>query len=247
VTHRPSLAAFLAGLLLALCGPTLASEVVAVGRVSIELPGQGWQVYGVNDRGNTMAGGSLTRQQQTETKILLRRAADQTIDAVLMVRANVTGKGRFSRIVYPDASCEGGEGAFSEGDAPGPAVRSFRCLMVLPPGAVTVPDALFQDIQGELHRDGWRLAPAMHLVVAKQYAQTGAFVDLMALVAPEALPALPGASDLATDVLPTGVSATSVQWGRQLQKAVTDSVFSVRARLPVPELLMPSDAPSRSN
>ncbi len=247
MTLRSSLAATLAGLLLVVCGPGLASEVVAVGRVSIALPGQGWQVYSASDSGNVLSGGNLTRQQQTESKILLRRAADQTIDAVLMVRANVTGKGRFSRIVYPDARCEGGAGAFSEGDAPGATVRSFRCLMVLPTGAVGVPDAFFQNIQGELHRDGWRLAPAMHVVVAKQYAQTGAFVDLMALVVPEALPALPGASDPAIDVLPTGVSAASVHWGRQLQQAVTDSVYSVRGLLPVPELLLPSDAPSRSH
>ena len=248
MTLRSSLAATLAGLLLVVCGPGLASEVVAVGRVSIALPGQGWQVYSASDSGNVMSGGNLTRQQQTESKILLRRAADQSIDAVFMVRANVTGKGRFSGVVYPNAKCEGASGFFTEGDSKGgAAARSFKCLIVSPPGKLNAPDSFFQIFQGELSLEGWKLAPAMHIVIAKQYAHTGAFVDMMALVVPEALPAIPDTSEPPAEPLPTGVSAASVHWGRQLQQAVTDSVYSIRGRLPVPDLLPPSDAPSRSN
>jgi hypothetical protein len=72
-------------------------------------------------------------------------------------------------------------------------------------------------------------------------------VDLMALVVPEALPVIPGTSGPSTEPLPKGVSAASVRWGRQLHKAATDSVYSVRGRLTVPPLLPPPDAPSRSN
>lgn len=76
---------------------------------------------------------------------------------------------------------------------------------------------------------------------------SGAFVDLMALVVPEALPVIPGTSGPSTEPLPKGVSAASVRWWRQLHKAATDSVYSVRGRLTVPPLLSPPDAPSRSN
>ncbi len=43
----------------------------------------------------------------------------------------------------------------------------------------------------------------------------GAFVDLMALVVPEALPVIPGTSGPSTEPLPKGVSAASVRWGCQ--------------------------------
>ena len=71
----------------------------------------------------------------------------------------------------------------------------------------------------------------------------GAFVDLMALVVPEALPVIPGTSGPSTEPLSKGVSAAGVRWGRQLRKAATDCVYSVRGRLTVP----PPDAPARSN
>jgi hypothetical protein len=247
VTLRSNLAAALGGLLLVVCGPGSASEVVTVGRVSIELPGPGWQVHAASDPGTVLSGVSLTHRQQTETKVVLRRAADQTIDVVVMVRANTTGKGRFSGVVYPNAKCEGQAGMFSEGDASGPAAWSFRCLLVSPPGAVTVPDSFFEKIQADLGREGWKLAPAMHIVIAKQYAHTGAFVDMTTLVVPEALPMIPDTSEPLTESIPKGVSAASVHWGRQLQQAATDSVYSVRGRLTVPPLLPLPDAPSRSN
>ena len=75
----------------------------------------------------------------------------------------------------------------------------------------------------------------------------GAFVDLMALMVPEALPEIPDTSGPSTEPLPKGVSAASVHWGRPLHKAATDCVFSVRCRLTVPPLLPLPDAPLRSN
>lgn len=248
MTLRSNLAAALGGLLLVVCGPGSASEVVSVGRISIELPGQGWQVHAASDPGIVLSGVSLTRRQQTDSKILLRRAADQTIAAAVMMRANITGKGRFSGVIYPNAKCVGATGFFAEGDSQGgAAARSFQCLIVSPPGKLNVSDAFFQNFQGALSREDWELAPTMHIVIAKQYAHTGAFVDMMVLVAPDALPAITDTSEPSAEPLPKGVSAASVHWGRQLQQAVTDSVYSVRGRLTVPPLLPPPDAPSRSN
>lgn len=246
MTTKLSAAATLTWLLLALGGTVQATEVVSVGRVDIQLPGEGWQSHAVPDQGNAISGIGLTHRQQTETRVLLRRAPDQTIDAVFIVRANVTGKGRFSGVRFPDARCEGPAGTFAEGDPPSPAARSFRCLYVSAPGAVGDPVTYFRQMQSALDVTSWKLAPSMHLMAAKQYANTGAFLDVTALVAPEALPTLTDATGQAAEPLPAGVTPASVQWGRLLQKAVTDSVYSIRGKLPVPELL-PSGAPSRSH
>jgi hypothetical protein len=238
---RKSSAAALTWLVLAWSAAVHATEVVSVGRVDMQLPGEGWQSLAVPDQGNEFSGSGVTQRQQTETRLLWRRAPDQTIDALFIVRANVSGKGRFSGVSYADARCEGPPETFAEGDPPGPAARSFRCLIVTPPGTVNAQDPFFKQMLGLLQAQGGKLAPRVHLMVAKQYANTGAFAHVTALVAPEALPTL---SDNA-ELLPAGVSAASVQWGRLLQKGVTDSVYSVWGKLPVPDL-SPAGAPSPS-
>jgi hypothetical protein len=246
MTKKSSAAATLALLLLVLGGTAHATEVVSVGRVDIQLPGEGWQSYAVPDQGNAMSGTGETYQQQTETRVMLRRSSDQIIDAVFIVRANASAKGPFSDIMYPDARCKGPAGTFAEGDPPGPAATSFRCLVITPAGSWADPDLFFQKILGPLAEKGWKVAPSMRMMRATQHASTGAFADVTALIASKALPALSAASEPSEEPLPAGVTATSVQWGRLLQKAVTDSVYSIRGKLPVPELL-PSGAPARSN
>lgn len=246
MTRKLSATATLTWLLLALGGTAHASEEVSVGRIDMQLPGEGWQSQSLPDRGTTLSGGGLTRQQQAETKVLVRRAPDQTIDVVFIVRANATGKGRFSGVRFHDLRCEGPAGAFVEGDPPSSAASSYRCLYVTHAGTVGDPATFFQQMQHELDAASWKLAPTMHLMVARQYANSGAYVDFTVLVAPHALPAQSRASAQTADPLPAGVSMASVQWGRLLQKAVTDSVYSIRGKLPVPELL-PAGAPSPSN
>lgn len=41
--------------------------------------------------------------------------------ALFVVRANATGKGQFSGVVYPNNECKGSSTVFAEGDEPGPA------------------------------------------------------------------------------------------------------------------------------
>ncbi len=246
MTYRSRTAATLTWLLFAMGGVVHATEVVSVGRVDMQLPGEGWHSQSLPDQGTAMSGGSVTRQQQAETKVLVRRAPDQTIDAVFIVRANATGKGRFSGVRFHDVRCEGPAGAFVEGDPPSSAASSYRCLYVSQPGTLGDPATFFQQMQRELDVTSWKLAPTMHLMVARQYANSGSFVDFTVLVAPHALPAPAEAPAQTAEPLPAGVSMASVQWGRLLQKAVTDSVYSIRGKLPVPDLL-PSGDPSSSN
>ena len=136
MNRKSNAVAALTSLLLAWGGAVQATEVVSVGRVDLQLPGEGWQSLAVPDQGNEFSGSGVTQRQQTETRLLWRRAPDQTIDALFIVRANVSGKGRFSGVSYADARCEGPPETFAEGDPPGPAARSFRCLIVTPPGTV---------------------------------------------------------------------------------------------------------------
>lgn len=230
--------------LVAACGAVAhAAQEVPVGRITLQLPGDAWRVYAMNDADNVLEGSGVTYKQRTESKIFVR-GAGRTIEAVLIVQANETGKGRFSGVSFPDARCDGGSGIFAEGDQPGPAARSFRCLRVLPPHDVT--GAVDENIKALLVKDGWTWPPAMHVMLAAQYANTGAFVNMTTLVSPVLLKAFPEKATEVKEALPQGVSAASVQWGRLLQDAVTDSVYSIRGKLPLPELSLVNAADSVS-
>lgn len=236
----------------AACATTAyAGQNVAVGRVELQLPGgdETWQVYALSDAGVDISGSGVTFNQKAETKVLVRRTADRVIDAALIVRANVSGKGRFSGINFPNASCTGGPGVFAEGDQPGPGARSFQCMAVVMPGEVTGLKGVHQPIQAMLAKDGWTWPPTMQIILAQQYAHTGAYVHVTALLLPERLPALaePQPKEGA-DAQPAFVTAASLKWGRLLQEAATSSVYSIRGKLAVPELAVPElDMPSESD
>lgn len=232
--------------LVAACAATAdAGQEVSVGRVALQLPGgdEAWQVYELNDAGSEFSGQGVNFQQKAETKILVRKTPDRVVDAVLIVRANGSGKGRFNGIVYSDTSCKGGIGFVAEGDEPSPVARSFQCLLVSVPHDVTQQKWFPQAVKSTLAKDGWTWPPTMHLFVAKQYANTGAYVDVTAFLLPELLPAVARQEPQAGAVAqPEVVTPESLNWGRLLQKAATSSVYSIRGNLPVPELAAPDAA-----
>ena len=232
------------GLMVACASTAYAGQEVSVGRVDLQLPGgdEAWQVYRLDDAGIDIAGQGVSFHQKAETKLLVRRTPDRVIDAAFIVRANVSGKGRFSGLVFSEASCTGGSGVFADGDEPGPAAHSFRCLLVTVPHDVTGQQWFPHWVQEPLAKDGWTWPRTMQLVIAKQYANTGAYVDITAFVRPELLPAV--ADQDARDgavAQPEIVTAASLKWGRLLQEAATDSVYSIRGKLPVPELAIPGE------
>lgn len=233
----------LTGWVLAGCGAhALAAQEVPVGRIDVRLPGDGWEVHSVEDQGNTISGEGHTHEQATAYKVIVRRGPDQLLDAVLMVRANASGIGRFSGLMFSDAQCGGPAAVYAEGDKPGLAARSFRCLKVVAPRTSIALSDFPDEVRSVLSKLGWRLPHTMFVVSAAQYATTGSFAVVGAYLRPLArTPATDRAQDI-PETLPFGVTATNVQWARQLQEAVSDSVYSIRGKLAVPELKFADEA-----
>lgn len=229
----------LAGWLLAgCCAQALAGQEVSVGRVDVKLPGEGWQVYVVEDEGITLTGDGYTHQQITESKVIVHHGADHVLDAVFVVRANISDKGRFSGVEFPDAECKGSADVYAEGDdKPGPSARSFRCVQVTTWQPYAESSAIPEDAQAWLTKNGWRFPPDMVVTLALQYANTGAFAEFLAYVRPMKKASADADATVPPKPLPDGLNAASVQWSRQLQQAVTDSVYSIRGKLPVPVLM----------
>lgn len=231
-----------AALLLGHGALALAGQEVPVGRVDVQLPGEGWQVHVLPDTGNTYAGSGHTHQQETELKFIARVAPDGVIEALFVIRANASGKGRFSGVVYPNSNCTAGRGVFAEGDEPGPGLRSFRCLQMVQTPVDRLSSYLPAPAMTWILQNGWRFPPNVLAVSTQQHAHTGAFAVTLAFLRPLASkPADASAKNLPA-TLPIGLTATSVQWGRQLQEAVSDSVYSIRGKLPVPEMAFAEEA-----
>ena len=217
-----------------------AGQEVSVGRVDVRLPGEddAWQVYDLKGDGLRFAGSGVDFQQSGEWKVVVHRSASRVIDALLWFRANSSGKGRFSGVQYSGAKCGGARGVFAEGSEPGAGARSFKCLQVTVPHDVVAANSVTPMVKDLMAKEGWTWSPSMHVIAASQFSNSGAFVAVVALVAPEFLPAAdPAAEDEAGK---DGVSAKSIRWGRLLQEAATDSVYSIRGNLPVPDLRLPA-------
>lgn len=225
-----------AGLLLGHCTLALAEQEVPVGRVNVLLPGEGWQVHSLPDRGKTYSGDGHTHQQEAELKVIARAGADQVLEALFVVRANATGKGRFTGVLYPNSECKGSSSVFAEGDEPGPALRSFRCLRMTQVPVDRVSSFMSAPVLEWIMQNGWRFPPHLIGVSAQQYAHTGSFSLVTAYVQPLASKPADASAKGIPDAFPIGVTATGVQWGRRLQEAVSDSVYSIRGKLPVPEM-----------
>lgn len=221
-------------LLLGNAAMALAGQEVSVGRVDLLLPGEGWQVQSLPDQGNAFSGAGHTHQQEAELKLIARPGAEGVLDALFVVRANASGKGRFSGVLYPGHGCTAGPAVLAEGDEPGEARRSFRCLQVGSMPADQVPQVFPAPVLEWVAQKGWRLPPSATVVSAQQHAHTGAFAVALILLRPLA-PVEAGAPS-APEALPIGVTASDVRWARQMQEAVSDSVYSLRGKLPVPEL-----------
>lgn len=224
-------------LALGLCAPALAGQEVSVGRVDVQLPGEGWQVFKVEDGGNTLTGGAVTYQQTAETKVMAHYGTDKVLDAVVLVRANESGKGRFSGVSYTDAKCTGPKWMFVEGDQGGPAARSFRCMQLWRQSIPNVSSGVPKPALEWMTKNGWEFPPTMDMVSATQYANTGAFASMLVYLRPIATNPVPTKThEVSSSALPGGLVESIAHWGRELQEAVSDSVYSIRGKLPMPKI-----------
>lgn len=223
-------------MLLGCCAQAFAEQEVSVGRVDVQLPGEGWQVLKLEDNGNTMSGGAVTYQQTAETKVMAHYGTDKVLDAVVLVGVNLSGKGRFSGVNYPDAKCTGQKGLFAEGDQGGPAARSFQCLQIWRQSIPKVLSGIPQPAAEWLRKNGWDAPPTMDVVFASQYANTGAYAWIVAYLRPIATnPVVTKTRELPSE-LPSWLHKAHLHWGRELQEATTDSVYSIRGKLKMPKL-----------
>lgn len=223
-------------MLLGCCASALAEQEVPVGRVDVKLPGEGWQVLKVEDSGRTIAGGAVTYQQTTDFKVIVHHGTDKVLDAVILVRANESGKGRFSGVAYPDAKCTGSPRVFAEGDQGGPAARSFRCLQIWRQSIPNVSSGIPRPALEWLAKNGWDFPPTMDMVSATQYAHTGAFASMLVYLRPIATNPVVTKTRELPNGLPNWLLEAHAHWGRELQEAVSDSVYSIRGKLPMPKL-----------
>lgn len=218
------------------CALAFAGQEVSVGRVDVELPGEGWEVLKLEDNGNTFSGQGETYRQTAETKVMVHFGTDKVLDAIILVGANVSGKGRFSGVGYADAKCTGQKGLFAEGDQGGPVARSFQCLQIWRQSFTNVLSGIPQPAVEWLAKNGWDAPPTMDVVYARQYANTGAYAWIVAYLRPIATKPVVTKTRELPDGLPTGVLKEHLQWGRELQEATTDSVYSIRGKLKMPKL-----------
>lgn len=216
--------------------PALAGQEVPVGRVDVQLPGEGWEVYLLEDQGTTFSGSGYSVRQTVESKLMVHHDADRFVDAIVMARANVSGKGRFAGILYSDAKCKDSPQMFAEGDQGGTAAHSYQCLQVLRQSAPDVEARIPQSAREWLTKNGWILPPTMDLVFATQHANTGAFATVLVYLRPIATDPVVTRTQAIPKALPGGLVPALVHWGRELQEAVRDSVYSIRGKLPVPGL-----------
>lgn len=223
-------------MLLGCCAQAFAGQEVSVGRVDVELPGEGWQVLKLEDSGTTLSGGAVTYQQTAETKVMAHFGTDKMLDAVILVRANESGKGRFSGVFYSDSKCTGKNGLFAEGDQGGPAARSFQCLQIWRQFKSKVLSGIPQAAAEWLAKNGWDAPPTMDVVFASQYSNTGAYAWIAAYLRPIATnPVVTKTRELPSEV-PSWLLKEHLHWGRELQEATTDSVYSIRGKLKMPRL-----------
>lgn len=230
------------GVFLGACAPAMADQEVSVGRVDVQLQGDGWQVINVGERiRNINSIGGFDIKQKEEAKVFVHLDANRVMDAMVVVRANASGNGSSSRMFYSNAQCRGNPSVYAEGDTPSPQASSYKCLQVFAPQSV----AALRIVEGEMAalftKNGWKTPSHMSSVVSQQHSTTGAYAHVAAYLTPLASPPKSAVeaveAEKGSKPIPATVSPASVQWARQLQEAVTDSVYSFGGDLNVPAMV----------
>lgn len=203
----------------------------SVGRVDVELAGEGWKEISLPDRSQAY-GGEKEGALSIQGKLYLRESAGREGQTLVLVSANSGGMGGGSAgyMTYSPV-CHSDEQTYREGNE-GFGQRFAQCLMVLPRYSsesvfkALAPELLLLRASGELSYQ-----PGVYTVWSRHAISTGSFVDVMVFVS-----APINADSAVTDTLPKGVPPAHVVWGRQLRDAVKSSVYSLSGRLVVPPI-----------
>lgn len=204
----------------------------SVGRVDVELAGEGWKEISLPDRSQAY-GGEKEGALSIQGKLYLRESTGREGQTLVLVSANSGGMGGGSAgyMTYSPV-CHSDEQTYREGNE-GFGQRFAQCLMVLPRYSsesvfkALAPELLLLRASGDLSHQ-----PGVYTVWSRHAISTGSFVDVMVFVSAP----INADSAAVTDTLPKGVPPAHVVWGRQLKDAVKSSVYSLSGRLVVPPI-----------
>jgi hypothetical protein len=199
----------------------------SVGRVPLQMPGEGWRVIEVPDQGIDFSGG-VTGTIRSETKAFIKQPAGKPFEAIVIVRASSAGMNNGYMSYTTD--CTDLRGGYAQGNS-GTRLSFSDCMRVhhqAPTQAVlkrfapTVLDVLTTENVP---------SPKGLLAVMSRYASSnGTFVDVRVFFAPNFV----GREGTAASAVPSGIVPQFVVWGQELAVAVKGSVTSMSGTLPFP-------------
>lgn len=214
----------------------------SVGRVDITFAESGWKEVPLPDQSHAY-GGEKDGALSVQAKLYVLEPSAYEGQTLVLVSANSQGLGggRGGYMTYnPD--CKSDRSIFREGNE-GFGSSFMHCLTVTPQyTSESVFKALAPQIV-ELQKTGMVSVQRPVFTVWSLHAiSTGSFVDVRVFV----LSPLGSEAAAVSEVLPKGVPPEHVAWGRRLQSAVKDSVYSLTGRLTMPAV-KPASTPAGSS
>jgi hypothetical protein len=203
----------------------------SVGRAPVKMPGEGWRILEIADKGRGyQGGGDVDGRIQSETKVFIKESSSKSVEALVVVRGSSGGL-RNGVMVYT-TECSAGKNGYASGNS-GTRTSYIDCLQVLRKfPSESVLQAFAPNVLPMLKADNTVLPPALTTISSHFSNSNGTFLDVLAFFAPN----FAGREGKAADNSAEGVEPQSVVWGHELSDAVRGSVRSLSGTLAFPEI-----------
>lgn len=215
----------------------------SVGRVDITFAESSWKEVPLPDQSHTY-GGEKEGALSVQAKLFVLEPTAHEGQMLVLVSANSQGLGggRGGYMTYnPDCKSDGR--IFREGNE-GFGASFMHCLTVTP---LYTSESVFKALAPQimdLQKTGMVSVQHPVFTVWSLHAiSTGSFVDVRVFVVS---PLGEEEAAAVSETLPNGVPPKHVAWGRRLQSAVKDSVYSLTGRLTMPAV-KPASTPAGSS
>lgn len=202
---------------------------VEVGRASVKTSGEGWSVLAQEDKGQAYTG-EVQGVIQSETKVLLKGMAPDSLQALVLVRAS-TGGMNYGYMQY-SSECKPSNGWHAKGNS-APSQPFLECYKIgqnwpAEQSLRAIAPKLFETLGDRTQQ----LPRAWTPIVAFYANSNGSFVEVRLFVTPELI----AASDAPVTDVPRGLDPKYVQLAEALMDGVRGSVRSMSGKLPIPEM-----------